>query len=116
MKIKRTNSINYQDLGKKIQYYRTKKGITQQELSDLIDVVPSNVSHIERGTNHVSLPTLVNIAEVLNVSLDQLLCGSITEAKGLRQDVIAELLEDCTQEEIESITDVLIAVKSAIRK
>lgn len=116
MKKKRMNSINYQDLGKRIQFYRNKKGITQQELSDLIDVVPSNISHIERGTNHVSLPTLVHIAEVLNVSLDQLLCETITEAKSLRQDVIAELLEDCTQEELESITDVLMAVKNAIRK
>ncbi len=113
---KRENSINYQDLGKKINYYRIKKGITQQELSDLIDVVPSNISHIERGTNHVSLPTLVKIAEVLEVSLDQLLCESVAEAKPIRQNVIAELLSDCSQAELESITEILVSVKKAIRK
>lgn len=113
---KRENTIDYQDLGKRIQFYRTKKGITQQGLSDLIDVVPSNISHIERGTNHVSLPTLVRIAEVLEVSLDQLLCESVAEARPLRQNVIAELLSDCNQEELESITEVLVSVKKAIRK
>ena len=63
--------IDYIDLGKRIQFYRKQKRITQQELSEIIDVVPSNISHIERGTNHVSLPTLVKIAEALNVTVDQ---------------------------------------------
>lgn len=113
---KRENTIDYQDLGKRIQFYRTKKKITQQDLSDLIDVVPSNISHIERGTNHVSLPTLVRIAEALDVSLDLLLCESVAEARPLRQNVIAELLDDCTQEELDSITDVIVAVKKAMRR
>lgn len=107
--------IDYKELGKRIQYYRKQKGLTQQRLSEIIDVVPSNVSHIERGTNHVSLPTLVKIAEELNVTVDQLLCNSIFEAKYIIKDDIAELLNDCNNKELEAIKDVIQVIKRVIK-
>lgn len=107
--------IDYKDLGKRIQTYRKQKGITQQKLSEIIDVVPSNISHIERGTNHVSLPTLVKIAEALDVTIDQLLCGSLSKAKFIMIDDIAELLNDCDKKELEAIKDIIITVKRVIK-
>ena len=52
--------------------------ITQEKLSEIIDVSPSYISEIERGSSICSLSTIVNIAKNLDVSLDYLVFG-ITE-------------------------------------
>lgn len=107
--------IDYKSLGARIKYYRKLKGITQQQLSELIDVVPSNVSNVERGANHISLPNLVKVANALEVSVDQLLCESLEVSNyDLKQD-IAEILEDCTDKEIVILTNILRVVKENLK-
>lgn len=51
---------------------------TEEKLSEIIDVSPSYISEIERGSSICSLSTIVNIAKNLDVSLDYLVFG-ITE-------------------------------------
>ena len=48
------------------------------KLSEIIDVSPSYISEIERGSSICSLSTIVNIAKILDLSLDYLVFG-ITE-------------------------------------
>ena len=109
------NDIDYKNLGKRIRFYRTQKGMTQQRLAEIVDIVPSNVSHIERGTNKVSLPTLVRIANTLEVSIDQLLCTSLEVSSYNLNEDIAKLLEDCSDKEIDAIADIIKVVKSSLR-
>ena len=52
--------------------------LTQEKLSEIIDVSPSYISEIERGSSICSLATIANISTVLNISLDYLVFG-ITE-------------------------------------
>ena len=52
--------------------------IIAEKLSEIIDVSPSYISEIERGSSICSLSTIVNIAKNLDVSLDYLIFG-ITE-------------------------------------
>lgn len=58
-------------LGKRIKELRKSLGISQQELSELIEVDQRNLSNIECG---VSFPTktLLDIAQALKVSLPEL--------------------------------------------
>ena len=67
--------INYKEMGKRIKEGRNKLGITQDKLSEMIDVSPSYISEIERGTSICSLAVLVNIAEILELNLDYLVNG-----------------------------------------
>ena len=48
----------------------------QNRLSDMIDVSPQHVSHIESGV-HLSLSVLVKIANALNVDTDCLLGNNL---------------------------------------
>ena len=67
--------IDYKAIGKRIKEKRNKLGMTQEKLSELINVSPSYISEIQRGTSICSLAVLVNIAEILELNLDNLING-----------------------------------------
>lgn len=69
------NKLNYLEMGKRIKLKRKEINLTQEKLSEIIDVSPSYISEIERGSSICSLSTLSNIASTLNVSLDYLVFG-----------------------------------------
>jgi transcriptional regulator with XRE-family HTH domain len=58
--------------GKKLKAIREAKGLTQQELADLINLQPNTIGQIEIGYRAVSFNTLEAIAEKLNVSFYEL--------------------------------------------
>jgi transcriptional regulator with XRE-family HTH domain len=64
--------INYKLIGQRIKAARLHMGITQEYLSELIEVTPAFVGHIERGERSVSLSNILKIAMVLSVSTDYL--------------------------------------------
>jgi len=64
-------------IGKRIKEKRKQRGLTQAVLAEMSGVEPSNISHIERAATKLSLPTLVSIANALQVSADELLYDSL---------------------------------------
>ena len=50
--------LDYCSIGQRIKIARIKKGMTQETVSDLIDITPGHMSNIETGKTKVSLPTL----------------------------------------------------------
>ena len=71
--------LNYKEIGKRIKIKRKEANLTQEKLSEIIDVSPSYISEIERGSSICSLATITNIADTINASLDYLVL-SITES------------------------------------
>jgi len=55
------------DIGKKVQKYRTSKGLSSRELAKMAEVTPSMLSQIERGLANPSIQTLKVLAKVLDV-------------------------------------------------
>ena len=56
-------------LGKRIKAIRKTRGLTQEKLSEMIDIEPSSLSGIESGRFYPSLHVLEKIANVLEVEL-----------------------------------------------
>ena len=65
--------IDYLAIGKRIRTARLSKKMTQETLSNMIDVAPTYVSSIENGHTKLSLATLLGIAQSLDTTVDQLL-------------------------------------------
>jgi len=65
--------VDFVAVGKRIKEVRERCGLTQEELSEEIDISSSHMSVIERGKKGPRLETLVNIANALGVSADELL-------------------------------------------
>ena len=61
---------NYRLLGLKIAYYRRLRSLTQEELAEQVGLTPAFIGHLEAPniTKALSLDTLFEIAEVLDVS------------------------------------------------
>lgn len=63
----------------RLKEIRIKKELTQEEFAKLLNISPSAISLYESGSREPSLATLVNIANVLDVSTDYLLGLSDSE-------------------------------------
>ncbi len=107
--------LDYQAIGIRIRQFRKERG-AYQTLSELSNQEPSNISHIERGATKLSLPTIVNIANALGVTVDDLLCDSLTEAKSAFEREASAILSDCTHQELQIITGTMRSLKEHLRK
>ena len=108
--------IDYDQIGIRIRRYRKEKGLTQAALAEKADIEPSNISHIERGATKLGLPTIVSIANALEVTVDDLLCDSLVAAKESYDKEASTILADCSHSERKLLTDVLRSVKESIRR
>lgn len=107
--------IDYVAIGRRIRAYRLERKLSQEMLSEKADVTPAHFSHIERGNTKPSLPTLIRIANALNVSLDDLLCDNLNKSLHVRVKDVNDLLSDCTIQEIKALTEILATAKKALR-
>lgn len=60
-------------IGNNIKTYRKNKGITQEELSELLKITPQAISKWESGASFPDISMLVPLAQVLGVSTDMIL-------------------------------------------
>ena len=110
-----TMGIDYISIGNRIKEIRTAKGWTQAKLAEESGVEPSNISHIERAATKLSLPTMVNIANALGATLDEIAYGSLVKSSHVSVKMIDDILSDCSQEELKSLAEVLKTTKSVLR-
>ena len=63
------NSERYRDLGCAISYYRKRKGLTQEQVADMVGISRQHMGAIEAPNmvRAVSLDVLFNIAAVLEI-------------------------------------------------
>ena len=74
------------------------------------------LSAVLRGATKLSLPTLVNIANALEVTVDELLCDSLPASRNVLERDVAQLLSDCSHMELKIITETILALKESLRK
>lgn len=72
--------LDYRIIGKRIRLYRKRMGLTQEELGLGIDTSGSYISNIERAVKKPSLENLADIAEVLGVTINDLVSPPETES------------------------------------
>lgn len=107
--------LDFKAIGKRIKIARIKKNFTQEAVADRIGVSPQHVSNIETGNSSVSLPTLVAIANMLSVSVDELLCDTVLTSKPIFEREAKDIFEVCNEYEVRVLVDVLKATKNSMR-
>ena len=58
----------------------------------------------------------MNIANALEVTVDELLCDSLPASKNVLERDVAQLLSDCSHMELKIITETIFALKESLRK
>lgn len=109
-------TIDYSGLGKRIKTFRTKKNLTQEYVAKKCGIGSSHLSNIETANAKVSLQRLVNIANVLEVGVDDLLCDSMHHTSVAYENNLQELFKDCSVKEYKFLVDLIETAKSSYRK
>lgn len=107
--------IDYIIIGNRIREIRKSRKITQAQLAEMSGIEPSNISHIERAATKLSLPTLINISNALEVTLDEIVYDNLKKSEHVSSSLINKLLEDCTSEELKAIAEVIKTTKNILR-
>ena len=98
--------LDYKEIGNNIRYYRQRAGLKQNQLSDIIDVSPQHISHIESGVK-LSLPVLVKIANALNVDTDCLLGKNLKkEPKKEPADALVDRTKNFSPEDYQKLLQI----------
>lgn len=69
--------MNLKEMGRKIKEQRNYKGMTQEQLSEAVNITPAYLSGIERGNKIASIKIMLAIANALEMSLDFMLLDDI---------------------------------------
>ena len=97
-------------IGSRIQEIRTKKGITQDQLSEKIGISPKYLSSIERGKENPTLKTILSLAHSLSVKPDGFFIHLEIEDPAKRKSMIIEMLDEADDDQLKLVYKVLSAV------
>lgn len=109
-------SIDYITVGNKIRTLRIRQGLSQFQLSEMIDVSPPYISNIENGVKNASIETLVKIANALQVSIDELLDNNLNNKLIASARTFEVVLADCNEYEKRILLEMVSALKIALRE
>ena len=108
-------AVDYGDIGRRIRSQRKKQAMSQEMLAEMTELSSVHISHIEGG-KRMSIETLVNVANALNGSADELLSGSLVITKPTESSNEITLLSDCSQEEQNIILECMSHLKMIMKK
>lgn len=91
--------MNQKAIGRRIKAAREKTCLTQEQLAELVDLSPMHVSVIERGVKLPKLETLINIANILDVSADELLQDVVNNQTKLYVSEASELIDHLSRDD-----------------
>lgn len=81
-------------IGTRIKAAREAKGLTQEQLAEIIGVTPAHMSVIERGVKAPKLETFVKIANALDVTSDSLLLDVLDNSLQVTATELSERIKN----------------------
>lgn len=103
-------SLDRKILGAAIKSARLENKTTQEQLAEMIGIVPSHVKQIEAGSRSPSIEVLYKLAHTLNFSVDDIF---FPERKGDRELLykIERSLQECSVHELKVVYSTITALK-----
>lgn len=101
-------SVDYSDLGIRIKRRREELRMSQAELASRAELSTQHISNVENARSKIGLDKLVTISNVLECSVDELLCGSMrTGGRSVYNDEIAGIIDDFSDTEMRILPEFL---------
>lgn len=80
----------FEMLSKKIKEARIENGLTQEQLAEMLNISPTHVKYIESGRRKPSIEILFALAQILSLSLDEVVFAFSRINDYLLQKVLLE--------------------------
>lgn len=97
-------------LGAAIKAARSENKITQEQLAEMIGIVPSHVKQIEAGTRSPSVEVLYKLAHKLNISVDDIFFPGRKDDQELLYK-IERSLHGCSVHDLRVVYSTITALK-----
>ena len=85
-------------------------------MAEAVEKSTSYISYMETGLKCMSLETLVDIANALDVSADYILADCINTHENVCENEFAEQIKECTLYESRIIIDMVKALREILRE
>lgn len=82
---KNENQVHTSEIASRIKAYRMAKKIPQEKMAELLNITYSNYVKMENAYQNITVKHLINISNILDISLDTLVFGK-TKLEGLNFD------------------------------
>lgn len=103
--------MDWINIGQRIRRRREELHYTRETLAEKINVTPKFCSDIELGVKGMSVPTLLRIAETLQLSTDYILYGG--EERDVHASILA-MVRRCPHEKLPFLENTVAAFVSAV--
>ncbi|MCB6415852.1 helix-turn-helix domain-containing protein [Dorea acetigenes] len=100
-------AMNFKSMGQKIKRARERKGYTQEELAERVNLSVQHISVIERGIKAPRLETFLNIANELDVDADYLLADLLNVSEQLTSNELYDMMAEVSKKEKRRILEVV---------
>lgn len=98
--------IDYIAIGKRVRNEREKKNMSQMHLAELSNLSVNSISHIECGNTKFSLPSIVAIANALDITVDCLLMDVVDNSLIQFKRELVDIFDNCSKEEYTLLVDI----------
>ena len=103
-------SLDKKFIGRQIRLRRMEQNISQERLSELIDVSPRHMCTIENGKSFPSIETLVKIADILHLDLNEFFnLPEVKDENPLRLEVM-QLVQISDEKDLQLIKEIIRAI------
>lgn len=99
-------AVDYSVIGERIKNARKACNMTQENLSEKMDVSIAFLSRIERGSSQINLKRLSQICDILGISEGEILNGTSSNSPVYLSNEFVSLLENCSPNKQRLIYDV----------
>lgn len=100
--------VDYKKIGLRIKKLRIKNGYTQEQLGEKIGCSNNHISHIETGTNKVSLTLLLRLSHAFEISLDYFLLDTpFARPEAIVDFEISKKLSECSASTLVTINHMI---------
>ena len=97
-------------IGRKIRQIRKERGLSQEELSEKIDISPRHMCTIENGNSFPSIETFIKISEILDIDINEFFNLIPQKNDTLRADIY-NLIQTSSINELHLIKDIISAIQ-----
>lgn len=105
---------DYEKLGDRIRVSRESKGISQELLAEKANLSRENINRFENATRRPGIDAVVDIANALNISIEDLLIDSLEHPISTADSEIHRLLLDCNKIEEQILTKIVAELKKIL--
>ncbi|MGM9601602.1 MAG: helix-turn-helix domain-containing protein [Faecousia sp.] len=109
-------TVYFKQVGARVREIRLQKGMSQLDLAAKSNISLPHISDIELGKKGMHLSTFIRLTEALEVSADVLLRSNVPQVTEIYKSEFAEILNDCTPAEMETILRIVKELKLSLHQ